>query len=305
MATGVKENTAGFEYTEVERGITATRVFTYDPDSTVDDGVEIPNMGDKFELNTIPPNYETYAQGPYTHFICVSRSFKPLAGHPYKFEWSCSYTNEPIDPVAFWAGGELPTPTDVADLPKTIEFGGEIVNINPANAPGSAGWLWDNSVEGVNPGDPGYVADTTVVQPLPTKVNKTTLRITRYIVDANFTIFEGNCKSLTARVNNAPCPFGTVIGGGMECWLFEGATTEVFYNCYNQKLWRAELQFTYRNPDHEDVTDNLEVEGWNKILRLDGKWDVPYMTVPRPDASDTLYVDGDFSALFDDSVIAI
>jgi len=291
MSIGVKESTGGFEYTEVERGITATRVFTYDPNSTVDEDVDVPNMGETFEFPIVPPNYGSYAQN-YTHMICVSRSVKPLAGHPYKFEWSCSYTNEPIDPVAFWAGGELPTPTDVADLPKTVEFGGEIVNINPVNAPGSAGWLWDSD-------------DTTVVQPLPSKVNKTTLRITRYVVDSNFTIFQGNVKSLTARVNSAPAPFGTVIGGGMECWLFEGATTEVLYNCYNQKLWRAELQFTYRNPDHGDVTDNLEVEGWNKILRLDGKWDVPYMTVPRPDGSDTLYVDGDFSALFDDSVIAI
>jgi hypothetical protein len=289
MATGVKESTGGFEYTEVERGITATRVFTYDPDSTVDEGVEIPNLGDMFEFPIDPPNLDSYAFD-LMYLICVSRSIKPLAGHPGKFEWSCSYTNEPVDTMVFWSVGDIPDPVDVQYLPKTIEFGGEYVNINPVNAPGSAGWLWSSD-------------DTTVVQPLPTKVNKTTLKITRYIPDERFTTFEGNVKTLTGSVNNSADPFGTVIGGGMECWLFEGATTEIFYNCFNHKMWRAELQFSYRNPDH--ASGAAEVEGWNKILRLDGQWDVPYRSGVVPPDNDVLYEDGDFSALFDDSVIAV
>ena len=279
MAMGITEYTAGFQYAESERGITCTRIFHYDPDSTKD-GPDLPAPGDSFEspenlmsgLNPAPiQNLD--------NLICRQRTMNPWSGHPDKFQWDVTYTNEPVDPSVFTEKGTDPTATDVTKLPKSIEFGGEFTTITPVK---KSGWKWDSD-------------NTAVVQPLPFRVNTSTLRITRYVSENKYNAFQKNVQNLAGRVNHADNPFGKSIGGGLGCWLFTGVTAEYFRNVNDTAWWRAELIFVYRNPD------NTNNQGWNTILRLDGKWDYP--TNPHPSGPDDgLYLTGDFSGLFDDSI---
>lgn len=289
MTTGITEYAAGFEYSESERGITATSIYRFDPDSTVDNGVVVPNPGDSLvfpapflasitQLDMIPPTGN--------NIICRSKTIRALAGHPNKFEWVCSFTNEPVDPNVFtFKVGTYGVP-DIDKLPMTIEYSGEFTTINPTNTPGSSGWKWND-------------LGTSVMQPLPFRVNSSTLRIIRYVADSEYQTFQSNVRALSGHVNYVDNPLGTGLAGGIGCWLFVGCTTETFRNDTDDKWWRAELEFIYRNPDGTDL------EGWNKVLRLDGKWDIPIMDVPLPSGQDSLYPEGDFDALFDETVVAI
>ena len=273
------EYAAGFQYSESEKGITCTRVYHYDPDGT-DSGVTLPEAGDTF---TAPSNMASGSLPmplkDLDGLICRQRTITPLAGHPGKFEWQLVYTNEPVDESVFTESGTTPTTTAVADLPKSIEFGGEFTTITPK---ADDGWKWDSD-------------NSTVIQPLPFRVNTSTLRIVRYVSKAAYATFQTNVRNLTGHVNHADNPFGTDIGGGLGCWLFTGATAEYFRNAYDEAWWRVEMIFVYRNPDQSNV------QGWNTILRLDGKWDYPINPNPSG-ADDGLYLTGDFAGLFDDTV---
>ena len=152
----------------------------------------------------------------------------------------------------------------------TIEYAGEFIVFSPTQ---SSGWTWQTS------GDP-------VAQPVPYRVNTSTLRIVRYVPDSYYKVFQTNVRSITGLVNATADPFG--IGGGVECWLFQGVQTELFRSINNVKWWRAELEFTYRNPDGTDT------KGWQKLIRLDGVWDIPIH------GGLYLYNTGDFSVLWTD-----
>ena len=277
MTIGITEFAAGFEYEETERGISCTRVYRYDPENSYADD-ELPSVGDKFtypDIGTQPMAIEDLDETTVR-----SITMHPLAGSPQKYEYIVTYNNEPIDGSVFSSGGSF-TPTDVEDLPKNIEFSGEFSYVNPEKGDG---WTWQTG------GD-------AVTQAVPKRVNTSTLRITRYVKDSNYDIFQKNVQNLTAHVNHADNPFGTTIGGLYGSWLFVGAHTEFFRNANNEDWWRAELEFIYRDPDGTGLS------GWSTLMKLDGSFDMPKN--PNPvGGEDTLYITGDFSALFDDSVFA-
>jgi hypothetical protein len=257
---GVTEYAGGFEFVETERAISATRVFHLDPDSS-DTNVDIPRPGQEIEF----PQQLTSVITPLPStagIICRQRSTKPLAGHPEKYEIVVTYSNEPIDGSVYNIAGEETPSTDVADLPMTLEYSGEYNNIDPTDS--TSPWTWSNG-------------GSTVTQPIGFRVNSSVLRIVRYIPDGTYTTFMGGVKACAGKVNSRANPFTEAIGGGRASWLFEGATTEVFYNSQNQKFWRAELQFSYRDPDGTDnnTDDDTLGNGWQKIMKLSGEWDIP------------------------------
>lgn len=272
MATGITEYAAGFEYVETERAISITRVFHLDPNGIGDE--VIPRPGDEIEF---PSAFETVL-GDYLStkagIVCRQRSTKPLAGHPNKYEIIVTYSNEPVDYTVFaTAGGEGPT-TDIGDLPITLEYSGEFNTLTPESA---EGWTWTTG-------------GGAVAQPLGYRVNSSVLRFTRYVNGNVYDSFQTAVKNASGKVNSDANPFTTALGGGKGCWLFVGSTTEMFYNAQNVKFWRAELEFLYRNPDDTDE------EGWQKIMRLDGVWDIP----KKPDDS-KLYETTSFESLLTNS----
>lgn len=277
MATGVRELTSGFELIQDEKGITATRIYVYDSEDTTSDEV-VPKVGDElyFPFGAVPASY---ALPPtYEKIYCRRVSFGSLEGHPDKFQWTCTYSNDPVDDAGVYNSDETPSPTPWSDLPINFEYGGEFNLITPKDD--NTDWIWTDN--------------TAVEQPIPFRVGLSTLRVSRVVLDTNYSVFQANCNQCLGHVNltgPTDSPFATDIG----CWLFTGVTTEIYRDYNNEKKWRAELTFQYRDPD------NTKTEGWNKLLKLSGVWDVPYNVT----LSKKLYPMADFSGLFDDTVIPI
>ena len=273
MTIGITEYTAGFEYVESERGISVTTVFHFDPDSTVD-GPELPAPGDEFILpDSINSGTALTGMGfpDFTGLICKSRSLKPLAGHALKYEWTISYTNEYIDPTVFNRDDPIPN-IDIADLPKTLEYSGEFLNVNPGS--GQSGWVYDDNGE-------------VVAEPIGKKINTSTMRVTRYVPDSEYSDFQEQVRAIMGHVNSSDDPFSG-FGGGTGTWLFVGCQTEIFGTSTNETMWRAELTFNYRDPD------DLDVDGWQKVLRrVDSTW-----VVVKDSFGNKLYEEEDFNLLF-------
>lgn len=285
MAIGFTEYAAGWEYVENERGVTCTRVFHYDPDSTVDVGVEPPAVGDAY---TFPPviasGFPITGVGPtVSGLVCRSTSYRALAGDIRKFEYNCSYNNEPVDKGLFIDPTKPGSyvPSNPTEIPLSIEYSGEFTNLNPDSS--SYEWQWkDNSND--------------VKQPIASRVNQFTYRFTRYIGNNtspySYQNFQINCQGGLGHVNDAADPFG--LGGcGIGCLLFVGCNSEVFRDSYDTKWWRVELEFIYRNPDA------LDTQGWQKVMRLDGSWQIP---IKKSD-SKPLYKYANFQALFDEAKV--
>jgi hypothetical protein len=275
-SSGYSEYAAGWTYNETERGITVTRVFRWDTTSPVA-GPDLPKPGEVLDEADVADFYVVPHGVVFTGLICREREWHCLAGDPKKVEWVITYSNEPVDTNVFDTDDSPYTPASIADLPMTLEYSGECVNINPTNAPGSAGWTWEAS-------------GTTVVQPIPFKVNSSALKIgPLYISEANYDNFMYASRYLAGKLNDTSNPFGfTSSGGGKGSWLFQSATTEVFRNYVSNKWWRAELDFLFRDPD------GTGIDGWQKILRLDGVWDIP-----KDGSGNNLYTYGNFEALWD------
>jgi hypothetical protein len=289
---GVTEFAAGFNFNVTERGIVATRVFHYDPSSIIDAGVVIPIPGDTFGFeDMVWPDLRFYVDlSPESLALiyCRTRNITTLAGHPEKFVITCEYNNEPIDPLVFLNPTQIDTykPTPVEKLPMTLEYSGENVTLEPVlgttTTATTQNWKWTNS-------------GLSVLQPLPFKVNSSTLRIVRYVYDGKFDVFQRNVRRINGRVNSSDNPFGTKVGGLACSWLFNGCTTEVFYNWCGLKFWKAEMEFQYRNP--ECAAD--DTNGWQKLLDLNGTWDMPYVAPPSPYRN--MYGRSTFFQLFDDT----
>jgi hypothetical protein len=289
MAKGVTELTSGFEYTRTERGLVATQIFQFDNADTVDHGIEIPVPGEAFIVPaqlvtepgpTISPcGWPISAGNKIEGLICRSSTFKLLAGHPNKFEITVTFSNEISDTTIFDIVSPY-TPTSPENLPITIEFSGEFNNINPDTA--TLDWKWESD-------------NTQIKQPIPYRVNMSTLRMVRYVPDGNYTTFQANVKKLGGKVNATANPFGASLGGGIGTWLFIGASTEIVKSQSDEKWWRAELEFNYRDPDSTDS------QGWQKILRIDGKWDLAKRKTATPSGLYYLYAEGNLAALFDET----
>lgn len=248
-----------------ERGVTAQRIFVYDPADTTHDE-EVPDIGDVF-LARLVLDEETM-----TGLVCRSRSESCVNADKRIVQWTCNYSNEPCDMSAFQPDDELPS--DLANLPMTLEYSGEFVNIRPAND-ASTVWVWEDQ------------PTVKVTDPISFKVVNITLRIKRWVKDINFNIFNENIRHCTSTVNNVASPF-PIMGGGIGCWLFSSATSEFYRDHNDAKIWQAELLFTYRDPDGTDAN------GWNKILRSDGDWAVPM----KSSDSSYMYTQSTFGVLF-------
>lgn len=277
MTVGFSENCAAFEYSGTERGISVTRVFQYDPDSIIEKNDKLPIIGEALSAGN--PNTALIPSGiDYTLLTCRQISSKALAGYYNKVEYTCNYTNEPVDKAIFIKQAVTYAPTPIDELPVTIEYGGEYLTINPQLSVNSSEWQWESD-------------GLPILQIIGKKVNSSVIKFTRYVRQDKFQHFNDSVKYLTGLLNKYNDPFGTVIKGGSGCFMFDGASTEMFRNYYNEIWWKAELTFLSRDPD------GLNVDGWQKTLRLDGFFDI---AVKNSDGT-YMYEEGDFSALFDDT----
>ena len=285
MATGITEFAAGFAYGEEERGISATQVYIYDPDDSVDHNVDFPVLGSKLIW---PLTYQL----PFTNFdsascglICRKRSIEAIEGDERKIKVICSFSNEPVDEAVFYNPSEDKLNTSTDNLPINLEYSGEFKTINP-NSTQTNPWKWASD-------------STPVNQAIAIKVNTSTIRLQRYVNDDFYSIFTANVEYCAGRVNGvADSP--SILAGGIGSWLFTGCTTEMFRNGYDEKYWRAELMFTKRNPDGDDEN------GWNKLLRTDntssnGIWDEPKNPNPIEASWPYIYLPCNFLSLFDES----
>jgi len=276
MSTGVRELTEGFGYQSGERGISATRVYIWSNGSS--DNETIPNIGEAFAWPmTLPTGIfsnSSYEASSFSTLVVKTRDIKILNSDKNTLQFTVTYGNEIVDDAIYILQGVSPTcDTKIEDLPKTLEFGGEYTTIDPTDA---TDWVWTGG--------------NAVSQPLSQKVNTTALKITRYIDYDYLNIFSTKVKEMSGCVNSIANCFGTAIGGGIGCWLFNSVSTEEFANQYDKRYLKADLEFLYRDPDFSDS------DGWQKVMRADtGVFDTPTSPTRTPNK---LYKEVDLRNLF-------
>ena len=276
--TGCRELTSSFNFTQTERGITATRVFIYQPADTNGPKCSLPTIGDKF-VNPLTMAGSVPLETP--NLLCRTREHTLLNADKKTYQFVCTYTNEPCDIAQFIQEGDNPQPSDVANLPVTMEYSGEFVNVRPPTISDSM-WYWKS----IGDSELGRVLD-----PISFKVINLTLRVKRWLTDTNYDYFMGVSQETIGHVNDAPLPtrpFGSSTGKGM--YLYESVSTDMYYNHEDKKIWQAELIFKYRNPDGGTE------DGWQKILSRKGEWDIPVRR--GSPAYPNIYPEADFSFLF-------
>lgn len=275
---GLRELTSSFTMSRNERGQTAQRVFVYEQGDTTHTA-DLPDVGDEFDY-PFDINIGFNSEGG---LLCRSVEVSAVNADQTVLQFTCNYSNEPCDRAQFTPndGGDQPT-SDPSDLPVTMEYAGEFVLVQP-NSLNDSQWLWKDNHEGV-------------IDPICFKVNQVTMRLQRFVPNDAIDTFHINCRRSSGHVNKEFGDFTLPGGGGKGCWLFGSATTEMFRNHNDEKMWRAELLFTYRDPD------GLDVDGWNKILRRDGTWQIPVKkgTETYPTGGDPIYSYIDFQYLFND-----
>ena len=268
MTTGMRELTEGSEITYDERGITAIKVFLYDPTDT-QHTEDLPKIGEDYTDSLLLEDPSAH-EITYESLLCRRITRTTVAADKRILQYTCYYNNEPTDPSQFSESG---TSTAGENLPINLEYSGEIQMLNPDQ---SSGWKWDSD-------------NTTVIQPIPFKVGTSTLRISRIVLDKNYRAYVTSAKKLLGKINsenNYP------LNDGVGNWIFSSVNTEMFRDFKDEKKWRVELIFTYRNPEPD--TPSKSTYGWNKILRINGNWDSP-----KKAGSDYLYGTGvSFNALF-------
>ena len=256
----IMELTAEFKYSKTQQGITVSRAYVYDPEDTNIGTAVIPAIGSVFAIPTTIANI-TDSSGAdvidigFQKIFCRTQETSPLAGHPAKLLITCSYTNEPVDDNIFIRSAADFHAVDVNTIPKTIENAGEFVVINPTLST-TNDWTWEATNE-------------PVLQPVPYRVNTSNVRITRMVASDYFDILQTRIKALVGTVNDTANPLGSVLGGGAGCWLFTGASSEMFRNHADIPFYKVDFDFSYRSPNFEDK------DGWQLLLKLDGSWDRP------------------------------
>ena len=275
---GYKELTSGFEVSMDERGITATQVFIYDPTDQESDS-KLPKIGDSLEISSnlsIPGDLGAFP-AETVYVTCRRIDFKLLSGHQLKYQWTLQYSNEPIDSVGLEYSGNSQN-TNFSNLPINYEYSGEYNLVTPK----AEDEVWEFLSDGVS-----------VKQPLPIRVGTSTLRVNRIVSDGNYDAFQRYCQEILGCVNSGGSD-GSPFSMNLGCWLFTGVSTEGYRDFQDSKKWRAELNFSFKDPDGEGE------DGWQKILRTDSnlKWDVPYNTDPKViENNSRLYPYADFGPL--------
>ncbi len=135
MATGIKELVEPYRVTafDITDDITGQRAFVYDPDDTVDHGIELPVVGEKF------PNYEW--------LYCLSMDEERLGGHPDKKKYTAKYGPMP------WELENTPRVADEEEEPRntdnarrSVSIGGEMYALE--NTGSSITWCYNDEPVG-------------------------------------------------------------------------------------------------------------------------------------------------------------
>jgi hypothetical protein len=288
MTIGLRELVAPQELSKEQRGMSAIRVFLFDPDDTTSD-VELPSFGQLFQdpeyLYDLTPFSPTGAGSltAYVNLTCRKIKRTVVSSDRRKLQYECFYSNEPTDPAQF----EDPTSgsgiqTDMAKLPVTMEHGGEMISIKPNPNNPNFGWAWKST------------PTVRINQPLAIKVNASDLKLTMIVFDSNYDDFTQKCRSLLGKLNDSDMSTNGLLAmrGAKGSWLFVSASSEMYRDYTDIKKWQVELLFKYRNPDN----NTNDEDGWQKILRMDtAQWDIPI----KFGGTDSLYLYGDFKTLFD------
>ena len=264
---GMTEQVDGYNVTFEERCITATRRFLDEPENEGTD--ELPTIGQEFS-DPIPGGVEDV---DYSTLLCRRIEKKAFSTDKRIAEYICTYSNEPTDRSQFSNGS-----MSWNELPQSMEFAGEY---NTMDQP-AAGWTWDRSES--------ETEDVPVIVPIPYRIQTQTIKISRIVNEANYSSFIDIVQQTLGCVNDSSdSPPGQ---GGVGCWLFSSCTSEPFYGYDGTKRYKAELIFTYRNPDDQDEA-NANRDGWQKVLRPEGYWGIP-----KDKNGDKIYKEANFDNLF-------
>lgn len=288
MVTGIRELVAPQELSKEQRGMSAVRVFLYDPSDIVSN-VELPLLGHLFadpeflyDKTTFSPTGKG-ASSAYVNLTCRKIKRTVVSSDRRKLQYECFYSNEPTDPAQFEdpsSGSGIQT--NLGKLPVTMEHGGEMISIKPNPNNPNFGWAWKST------------PTIRINQPLAIKVNASDLKLTMVVFDTLYDDFTKKCRSLLGKLNDADMSTTGLLAmrGAKGSWLFVSASSEMYRDYTDIKKWQVELLFKYRNPDN----NTNDADGWQKILRMDtAQWDIPV----KFGGSDSLYQYGNFKILFD------
>lgn len=268
---GIAELTSGYKITYTRSGITAQRQFIEDIEAEVgagNTGVTVPVVGDLFH----DPAERLQ------HLFCISVDQSYLANDKRKILYICSYSNEVVDNANMHL--EYTAPTGIDDLPQDWEYGGEyqLWTANLMEYPNSR-WAWDDE------------RTRRIASAIPFRVRTINRKFSRIVPEAQRANFETQIYAILGKVNEDEWQ-----SGGVGCWLFTGVHSEIFRDQRDDRAYKFDLSFSYRDPD------GLNLDGWQKILDETGKWRRPYnLSVGEGEGGSGLYQTASFDGLFSDA----
>lgn len=259
-----RELTEGFELNQDEKGITATRIFLWNVgEPSPSEAVQLPVIGEQLNLDL-----SNIGDVMPLNVYCRNRAFRFIAGDINTYQVVCTYSNEPIDGNAFADTGGVSQ--DPASIPQNVEYTGEYQVFEPPEDTSLNKWQWLGSTDSVD-------------VPVYFRVRTSNIRYHRIIPQSSYAAFQSDSRFKIGTVNASEFE-----GYGPGCLLYTGYSSEKYFNHEDKISWRVELTFSYRDPD------GLNVDGWQKILRKTGKWDIP----ENKDTSEFMYEVEDFNILF-------
>lgn len=285
MATtilGYRELVERYEEITTERSVAVTRVFFYDKHSaTGDDGSPviselIPEIGDGWNYwdewtGTGAETDRASLNEPSSN--CRCRHLEIVSnGSPDCWELIAEYSNEPTS-VGQYTSDTPPNPdfeSWLNGLPISMQFSGEYVSLNPENRDPSgvvhpSGWKWLSD-------------DADLVQGLAYRVPKINLRISATVNDTNYNKLIAENAKTVGKVNIAveadPDAEG-LFAKYSGCWIYQGLTSSPYRNDADVRVWDCDLVWEFRAPATSDDPSATSQNGWLKLLRRSGEWDIP------------------------------
>ena len=267
------------EYVEnvTELGITVSRTFLYNVYDT-NHSANVPDIGDPMD-NII----EGIPNRPI-NVICRTKTKVYVDNHYGTYKLICEYSNEPTNLSQYGGNGST---YDM--LPLSLEYNGDFQTINPYNS----GYISDSFGGNISPWY--FMSDNAqCTESLPFRVVGATAKFQIVMTDE---IYKNFINISTSKIGTVNCanPVSLGASGGSDgsdsslfesypgCWLFIGYSAEMIENYISKPAWKVELNFAFRNPYSGNTVHQVNNNGWCKLLKEFGEWDIPiYLSSTGP-----------------------
>ena len=225
---GMREIAEGYSMDYDKFGITGQHVYWEGINVTDDGTTKIPVIGDVF----------TDAAGTtFGAMFCIHVNQKVVASDSSVIQYTCAYSNEPIDNRNMFLSTETAPPTTIMGLPQDFEMSGEYTLFKVSDKFFSeSNWKWDASS--------AYHPNEKIANAIPMRVRTYNRKFQKIVPSSVYADFLTLIKDKIGKVNSVAWE-----DGGAGSWLFMGARSEIFNDQTNNYAYKFDLNFSYRDPD--------------------------------------------------------